>query len=503
MIFGFLRKNLEIKAVAVAFIMSWREGGNGAGQQMARLAGFRDGLYCSLGMRRDALFEICDALACRPERVHMLAELCLEPECRRGHGGVYDAVNSGEIVIGRLRRAVDAVPLRPWDDGRIRLACDVSNWLRPDAETSPERLFCHVYARGKGNAQMIPGWPYSWIAVLEPGRTSWTLPLDAVRLGPEDDATEVTAAQVRDAVARLMAAGHWKPGDPDITIVLDAGYDLTRLAWLLADLPADVTGRLRSDRVMYFPAPPLPARPASTGGRRPRHGHKLAFAEPATWPEPAVTAVTDTARYGTAAAMAWPRLHQRLEHRGSWEDHDGELPVVEGTLIRLAVDHLPGCRDAEPVWLWSSRAAAAEDEVNRAWQAFLRRFDIEHTFRFLKQQLGWTRPKLRDPAAADRWTWLIIAAYAQLYLARDLAADLRLPWQQPCPPGRLTPARVRRGFRRIRRVLPVPARAPKPSQPGPGRPKGSKSKRPATRHDVGKTATREEPKKKTAGRQVK
>lgn len=114
---------------------------------MARLAGFRDGLYCSLGMRRDALFEICDALACRPERVHMLAELCLEPECRRGHGGVYDAVNRGEIVIGRLRRAVDAVPLRRWDDGRIRLACDVSNWLRPDAETSPERPFCHVYAR--------------------------------------------------------------------------------------------------------------------------------------------------------------------------------------------------------------------------------------------------------------------------------------------------------------------------------------------------------------------
>ena len=226
---------------------------------------------------------------------------------------------------------------------------------------------------------------------------------------------------------------------------------------------------------MYFPAPPLPARPASTGGRRPRHGHKLAFGEPATWPGPAVTTVTDTARYGTATAMAWPRLHQRLEHRGSWEGHDGELPVVEGTLIRLAVDHLPGQRGADPVWLWSSRAAVTEDEVNRAWQAFLRRFDIEHMFRFLKQQLGWTRPKLRDPAAADRWTWLVIAACAQLYLARDLAADIRLPWQQPCPPGRLTPARVRHGFRRIRQALPVPASAPKPSRPGSGRPEGSKN----------------------------
>jgi len=46
------------------------------------------------------------------------------------------------------------------------LAVDVSNWLRPDAATSPERLFCHVYGRGKGQAQMIPGWPYPVVAAL-------------------------------------------------------------------------------------------------------------------------------------------------------------------------------------------------------------------------------------------------------------------------------------------------------------------------------------------------
>ena len=85
MIFGFLPQNLKTGAVAVAFIMSWREGGNGPDQEMARLAGFRDGLYCSLGMRRDALFDACDALACRQDRVLMLAELSLEPEFRRGH----------------------------------------------------------------------------------------------------------------------------------------------------------------------------------------------------------------------------------------------------------------------------------------------------------------------------------------------------------------------------------------------------------------------------------
>ncbi len=93
-----------------------------------------------------------------------------------------------------------------------------------------------------------------------------------------------------------------------------------------------------------------------------------------------------------------------------------------------------------------------------------------------KQVLGWTTPKIRDPHAADRWTWIVIACHTQLRLARPLAADLRRPWERPAPPGRLTPARVRRGFRRIRAMTTCPASAPKPGKPGPGRPPGSKNR---------------------------
>src|SRR6266487_2417857 len=92
---------------------------------------------------------------------------------------------------------------------------------------------------------------------------------------------------------------------------------------------------------------------------------------------------------------------------------------------------------------------------------------LEHTFRLFKQVLGWTAPKLRSPAAADRWTWLIIAAHTQLRLARPLAEDLRKPWERPAAARRLTPARVRRDFRNIRTTATCPAGAPKP---GPGRP---------------------------------
>jgi len=293
----------------------------------------------------------------------------------------------------------------------------------------------------------------------------------------------VTAAQVREVVARLITAGHWRTGDPAILVVFDAGYDVTRLAWLLADLPVELLGRLRSDRVMQLPAPP---RQPGAMGRPRKHGGELALADPATWPDPQVATSTMTSRYGMAAAAARDRVHPRLTHRAAWLDHDGDLPVIEGTLIRLQVEHLPGDRDPKPVWLWFSGTGAAPADVDRCWQSFLRRFDLEHTFRLFKQVLGWTAPKIRGPAAADRWTWLIIACHAQLRLARPLAADLRLPWERPAPARRLTPARVRRGFRRLRAMAPCPASAPKPGKPGPGRPPGSKNRHPATRHDVGK-----------------
>jgi DDE superfamily endonuclease len=457
-------------------------------ESLAVLSRFRLDFHRCLTVRQDELSELADAVLCTDGPVRTLAGLSLAPDHRRGHGALYDAVNCGRIAVSRLRRVLAGLPLPRSADGRLVLAADVSCWLRPGAATSPERLFCHVYGRARGQAQMIPGWPYSVIAALEPGRTSWTAVLDAVRLGPGDDAAEVTAAQVREVVTRLIEAGHWREGDPAILVIVDAGYDVPRLAWQLSGLPVEVLGRLRSDRVMQLPAPPR--RPGAMGRPR-KHGGELALADPATWPVPQVTTSTATSRYGTAKAAAWDRVHPRLTHRSAWLDYDGPLPVIDGTLIRLQVDHLPGDRDPKPVWLWSSATGAAPDEVDRLWQAFLRRFDLEHTFRLFKQVLGWTAPRIRAPQAADRWTWLIIACHAQLRLARPLADDLRLPWERPAPPGRLTPARVRRGFRNIRAIIPCLAGAPKPGKPGPGRPPGSKNRRPAARHDVGKTTRRE------------
>src|SRR5262245_46985145 len=181
------------------------ERGGDEGAAAGLLAGFRRELYWSLTRRADALFEVADAVLCAPGRVTDLARLSLAPEFRRGHGALYDALNAGRAGVARLRRAVAGLPLPAWPDGGSRPAADGRGWLRRDAEARPGRLFCPVHGRGKNAARVIPGWPYSFVAALGPGRSSWTLPLDAARLGPGDDACAVTAGQVRDVVARLIA----------------------------------------------------------------------------------------------------------------------------------------------------------------------------------------------------------------------------------------------------------------------------------------------------------
>jgi hypothetical protein len=450
-------------------------------EPFAELSRFRSEFYSCLAKRSDALFELADAVLCADGPVRSLVELSLVGEHRRGHGGLYDALAAGRVDIARLRRALATVPLPRAADGRLVLAADITCWLRPDAHTSPQRILCHTFGRGKDQHIPVPGWPYSVICALEAGRNSWTAPLDALRLAPGDDAATVTARQMRELIERLMDAGQWKDDDPDILIVVDAGYDVPRLAHLLKDLPVQVLGRMRSDRVLRRAAPP---REPGTWGRPPRHGGEFVFGDPATWNTPDAATVTETRLYGTATARAWDRLHPRLTHRSAWVSQLGALPVIEGTVIRLQVEYLPSGATPKPVWLWWSGTDATDTQVDLLWQVFLRRFDIEHTFRLFKQTLGWTCPKVRTPEAADRWTWLILAVYTQLRLARPLAADLRRPWEKPSPPNRLTPARVRRDFRHLRPQAACPARAPKPSRPGPGRPPGRKNTRPTPRYDV-------------------
>jgi hypothetical protein len=449
---------------------------------LARLGQFRAELHACFTRRADALFELGDALLCA-QAVPSLPHLSLEPVCRRGWGSTYAALASGRIDTERLRDLLaGCLP----DADPMVFAVDVTTWPRCDAECSPERGYYYHPSRHSAGQPIIAGWAFQWIAQVSFDRDSWTAPVDACRLHPLEDTDQTAAAQIRALLARLPA------GEAVPLFVFDGGYDSAQLTLDLADAPAAVLVRLRSDRCFY--ADPPPAARSPKGGRPRRHGAKFNCADPTSWPTPTATLTCQDDQYGTVTVACWAGLHPK-QQRHPGHGTSGPRPIVRGTIIRVQVQRVPArTRPPKVLWLWW--AGPGEPDLDLAWRAYVRRFDLEHTVRFAKQTLGWTTPRPRHPAQADRWTWLVLAGYSQLRLARQVTGDQRLPWERPRPQLRLSPVRVRRGFPQLLVRLGSPACAPKPAGCPPGRPKGRCSG-PATRYPAIKKPTKKPRKKPT------
>ena len=440
----------------------------------ATLHEFRDDFHACLYRRADALFELTDALLTAgtvPSPVHLSGE----PVHRRGWGSLYAALTYGRLDETGLRALLPGYPL---DDAQRIYAVDCSAWARCDAEASPERGFYYHPSRHSAGQPIVAGWSYQWLAQVGAARESWTAPLDVRRVRPDENANAVAVAQIARLLPRL-------PDGPVPLFVFDAGYDAVALQQGLGDRRVALLVRLRSGRCFY--GDPPAARPRPKGGRPFRHGHKLACADPATWPAPTAEHLAEDPRYGVVRVQAWAGLHPKLQDR-TGRGTKGPTPIVRMTLVRVEVTRLPRpTRVPQVLWLWWHRPDGQPLDLDFVWRAYLRRFDLEHTFRFLKQTLGWQGLRVRHPEQANRWTWLVLAAYTQLRLARALVADRRLPWERPYPVGRLTPGRVRRALPALLLALGTPARAPQPCGRSPGRPKGRRSG-PAPRHPASKKA---------------
>lgn len=435
--------------------------------ELASLVKFRERMAGSFRRWSDTLIETVDAMTCSGRPIASPAWLTLEPELRRGYGCVYQALETeGAVDAGGLCDALVAAAtgrgLPSW------WAVDVTPWPRPEAHMSPDRSM--VYTGGCDGQVATPGWPALVIAHVGDERSAQVLPVDAELLSGSQNTNDVAAAGIRRVLDSLERTG---PGAGMVPLfLLDAGFCPIYLTQHVAE-DAQILVRLRKDRVFYARAEP---KPPSRRGPQAKHGARFKLSDPSTHHEPDQTVETIMHAGGdevVVTADIWHRMHPAPRQRRKWDSDD----PVEGTIIhRVAVWTRTG--HTQDWWLWWAGPADSFDEV--ITQAYLHRFSIEHGFKFAKG-LGWTNYKPITSQAATNWTWLILAAICHFILARDLAEDYRLPWDQPGPP---TPARVHRVFRRTWNRLPRLASAPRNSRPGTGRPPGIPNRNQHTKQKV-------------------
>ncbi|MEG4208408.1 NF041680 family putative transposase [Microcoleus sp. Pol7_A1] len=401
----------------------------------ARLEEFRQVAYKYLGRAKDATFELTDAILLT-RNVYSLADLSLSPVFRRKWSSIYEALQDSRPQRQKLMQLyIKQIPA----EARPLLAGDHTNWSRPDAVTLQERTYEHSGTSIAGNKPITVGQGYSTIAWIPEDSGSWALPLRHERITSWESPIEKAIWQLKQVCEHF-------PARP--ISVWDSEYGCAPFVLKTANIAVDILVRLRSNLCLW-------GEPGAYSGKGcPRkHGDKFKLNEPKTWGEAASVFEVDDPKLKRVRVSLWKNLHFR------------KAATRPMSTIRVErIDEQGNQRVSKPLWLaWVGEEMPPIEEV---WRLYLRRFTIDHWYRFLKQRLHWTVPKLSTPKQCERWSDLMPLMTWELWLARDIVADNPLPWQKSS--DKMTPGRVAQAMGSIFAVIGTPAQPPKPRGKSPG-----------------------------------
>jgi hypothetical protein len=401
---------------------------------LTQLEEFRQAIYDCLGKAKDAVFELMDAVLTSPS-IPSFVSLSQSPVFRRQWPSIYAALHDSRP---QRRKLMNLLVEKVKTEAQPFLAGDHTFWSRPDAKTLKERTF----SGGKGVGVSV-GQSYSTLAWIPEADGSWALPLRHERITSFETPTSRAAFQLklvsRQLEKRPLAA-------------YDRGYGNAKFVTATADIEADLLLRLASNRCLW-------GKPSTYQGRgAPRkHGYKFKLNDPETWPEADETLTVEDPKVGQVKLMRWSGFH-------FLESPNRDMEIIRVEVIKPAGQH----RKFKPLWLaWLGKTMPTLDEL---WHKYLRRFALEHWYRFAKQRLHWTQPQLSSTQAAERWSDLMPLLTWQLWLARVACIDSPLPWQST--QDKLSPGRVAQAFTLILAAIGTPAESPKTRGKSPGRTPG-------------------------------
>lgn len=397
---------------------------------------FRQSIYDQMGKAKDAVFELMDA-ALVSESIPSFVSLSQSPVFRRQWPSVYAALQDGRLPQAPLlQELIRRVETRE----QPVLAGDMTLWPRPEAVTLRERVFGHQSGQGTE-----VGHAYSTLAWIPEMSGSWALPLRHERISSFETPSQRAAFQLQQVSRRLGV----RPLG-----MYDRGYGNAQFVNQTEGIAADLLLRIASNRCVFGAPPPYRGRGAPR-----KHGVKFKLNDPASWPTPADVLEVDDPHYGRVSLTRWHPFHFKQSPKRPME------------VIRVEVlKPLGRKRKFNVLWLaWLGQTMPA---LQLLWRLYLRRFALEHWYRFAKQRLHWTQPHFSSTQASERWSLLVVLMTWQLWLARTECQDTPLPWQSP--QDTLAPGRVAQAFASILVAIGTPTKVPKTRGKSPGRAKGDR-----------------------------
>src|SRR6266700_7761384 len=419
-----------------------------------RLKQIRQQVYASFDRGADALFNLADALLSESQ-AQSLPELSLSPFFERQWPSVYEALEDGRINVEQLRTLWVKVLLEERAETEpLWIAVDTSNLTRANAVTSADRTIIHLSNLPLADKAISIGWTFSTVVVLPEQASSWTPIVEQQRVSSEQTAIGVAIGQLQ-ALRPLF-------GKRQVIILADRWYSTPEFLRACHELGYSVLIRLKSNRKLYR----VPVRRHKRGAP-PKDGPLFQGKRPETHGQADEEWSEEPPEGRRVHISRWNHLHFQ-------QDRELDLAV-----IRVEREVAKGTkRDPRVSWFVMLDESVPLPQIA---QQYRRRFSQEHGYRFLKQELLWTRVHVRTPEQFERWSWLVALVMNQLYLAREFGQALHRPWE--CTDRPVTPQQVRRVMPAILLQVGTPARPCQPRGKSPGRAKGFRPE-PAPRFPV-------------------
>lgn len=440
---------------------------------------FRQQLYQNFNNRADTLMELVDAICSNPD-AHSVVEYSLTPCFRRSYSTIFKAINEMEWDKMATAHLLSPYLPRPQERSFWLLGTDVTPQPRQFAHTLPDRSMVYQPNTVKGNKPVTIGHQYS-TTVLLPEREegispSWVIPLMTQRVTTDEDKELVGSEQI-DALLKDPQLPFGKRLCVDVS---DTSYSKPACLHANRCHPDLVTmARARGTRVFYRQfVPDKPDEADSSVGHPTWYGQRFALQEADTWHQPDEQAtLIEKSRRGRTYRVelkAWHNLLMTGKHKPQrLPMHRYPFTLVQ--IIRYDADGQLACK--RPMWLIVIGKRRHELSLLDIYEAYGQRYDLEHFFRFGKQKLLLDSFQTPEDVREEAWWQLGHLAYAQLWMARQVANSLPRPWERNLPEMKnrlISPTLVQRDFGRIIRQIGTPAKLPKPRGISPGRRKGTK-----------------------------
>jgi len=386
---------------------------------------------------------------------------CREPN-RAEKGGKIAKKSCSEEDRQALTRLIANQCSPPTEQRPFRLfAVDCTPAKRPFAKTLADRSIVYSPNPAPGNKPIAIGHQYSVLAYLPENSTShkWVLPLSTQRVPSDHKGPEVGLKQISQLL-QDKTLGFEEQLNVVVGDTLYGKIECQKKARSHANLV--LVTRMRNNRKVYFP--PIVSNKRNKGHPK-WYGDKMQLNDEETHQPPALTKTfkTHTRRGKEITIILESWYDMRIRGQKDFPTH--KYPF---TLVRVRVTDCEGKRIFKhPLWLAVFGQRRDELSIKMISDSYYQRYDIEHYFRFGKQQLLMDAFKTPEVIHEENWWQIVNLAYVQLYLSRELATALPYPWERYLPEYAnkktkdASATQTLRNFPRIVEEIGTPAKAPK------------------------------------------